>query len=129
MRKLVAACGILALAACAEPAEDTATEEAPVEEVAAVDPLVGAYTWTDEEGNEVTGHLADDGTSWVEVDGERMDESTWARNDDGQVCLTWTDDETGEATTDCMTFGEVAEDGTVEVTGSDGEVDTVIKVS
>lgn len=133
MRKLVLITGVFALAACGSDAEAPA-EEAPVEEIAEVDPAVGSYTWTEDDGTEVTGFLNADGTSWIEVGGERMDESTWARNEEDQICISWEagvddDGEEYEAGSDCMTFGEVGEDGTLEVTDADGDVDVVTKVS
>ncbi|WAT18480.1 hypothetical protein OZN62_02550 [Aurantiacibacter sp. MUD11] len=127
MRKLVIVTGVLALAACGGEAE-VSEEEAVEEEVAEVDPAVGAYTWTDDEGNEVTGYINADGTAYTEVNGEANPTIAWARNEEGEVCLSGTDDE-GEEWEDCMTFGELGEDGTMEITGSDGEVDTVTKVS
>lgn len=133
MRKLVLVAGVLALAACNSDAEVT-EDDAAEEEVAEVDSAVGAYSWTDDDGNAVTGHLLEDGTTYVEVNGERQNEANWVRNDAGQVCITWEagvsdDGEEYEAGEDCMTFGEVGEDGTLEITDSDGEVDVVTKVS
>lgn len=130
MRKLLIVAGALALAACNADADTEATEEEPAAEeaVAEVDPAVGSYSWTDDEGNEVIGHLNADGTAFTEVNGEANDPVQWARNDEGMVCVSGTNDE-GEDWEDCMTFGEEGEDGTVEVTDADGEVQTMTRVS
>ncbi len=135
MRKLVTLAAVLALAGCGQPDEDTVMDaEAMTEEVAEVDPVVGTYGWTEDDGTEVIGHLNADGTSGIEVDGEMVSESTWARNDTGEVCISWEagvdeDGEEYEAGTDCMTFGEVGEDGSLEVIDAEGNVDTVTKLS
>lgn len=135
MRKILLVAGVFALAGCeAESDVADADAEATTEEVAEVDPAVGSYRWTDDDGTEVTGHLLADGTAYTEANGERQDPVRWARNEEGQVCIHWEggvddDGEAYEAGSDCMTFGEVAEDGTLEITNADGSVDTVVKIS
>lgn len=130
MRKLILVASVLALAGCEAEADvaDANADAAAVEEVAEVDPAVGTYSWTEDDGTEVTGHLEADGTAYMTVDGERTNPASWARSEDGQICMEGVDEE-GEEWSDCMTFGEVAADGTVEITDSEGNVDTVVKVS
>lgn len=133
MRKIVSVCTILTLAACAQPAEEEAAEadamadEAVVEEVSA---LVGTYEGMTDEGDPWTASINADGTSEVMMDGELVDTSTWRSADDGTTCFTDTMLEEGEEATEmCYTFGDVGDDGVVEVTNADGEVNTVTKVS
>lgn len=129
MRKLVLVAGALALAACngdADVAEEVVEEEV-VEEVASV---VGTYNGTGDDGTEWTATINEDGTSDVTVDGEVVDSTTWRTNEEGMTCFTGVADEGEEASEEeCYTFGEVGEDGSVEVTGTDGESRTVMKVS
>lgn len=137
MRKIVLVVGALALAGCeaeTDVADADAEADTATEEMAEVDPAVGAYRWTEDDGTEVTGYLNADGSAYTEVNGERNDPIRWARNEDDQVCVMWEagvddDGEEYEAGSDCMTFGEVAEDGTLEITNEDGTVETVVKVS
>lgn len=132
MQRLLLLAGALALAGCNDAAETEAVEGddmAMAEPVAEIDPVVGAYSWTEDDGSEVVGHLEADGSAWMEVDGERVDDSTWARNESGQVCISWEGDEENEPGTECMTFGEVGPDGTLQITDAQGEVDTVTKIS
>lgn len=131
MRKLVLVAGVLALSACGGEA-DVAEEETAVveEEVVEVPSVVGTYVATTEDGTEWTGTINADGTTVVEVGGEVVETGTWRSADDGTTCFI-NDTEEGEEPDeeDCMTFGEVQEDGTLEVVGSDGETDTLTKVS
>lgn len=129
MRKFVIAAGVLALAACNGEAEVTEEEAPAEEEVVEVAGPVGDYTFTNDEGAEMAATIAADGTTQVmSADGEVVDSGTWELTEEGQTCFTMEGMEEGSDPT-CVTFGEPAEDGTVEVTGSDGEVDTVTLVS
>ncbi|WAT18481.1 hypothetical protein OZN62_02555 [Aurantiacibacter sp. MUD11] len=129
MRKLVIITGVLALAACGGEAE-VAEEEAVVEEAVEVAAVVGTYNGTTDEGEEWSATINEDGTTSVTVDGEVVETGTWRSADDGTTCFI-TDTAEGEEPDeeDCYTFGEVGEDGSVTVTGADGESDTVTKVS
>ncbi len=130
MRKLILIGGVLALAACNGEAEVTEEEAAPAEEVVEVASVVGTYNGTSDDGSEWTATINEDGTSDVTVDGEVVDSATWRTNEEGLTCFTGVPDEGEEAgEEECYTFGEVGEDGSVEVTGADGESQTVIKVS
>lgn len=130
MRKLVLVAGVLALAACngdAEVTEDEAVEEEEV--VAEVASVVGTYNGTGDDGTEWTATINEDGTSDVTVGGEVVDSATWRTNEEGMTCFTGVPEEGEEAgEEECYTFGEVGEDGSVEVTGTDGESQTVMKV-
>lgn len=129
MRKLVLICGVLALGAC------SGAEEAPVEEVVEEEPVVevasvvGTYVGTDDDGSEWTGIINEDGTTTIEVGGETVDSGTWRSAEDGTTCFTMTAEEGEEPTENCLTFGEVGEDGTVEVISADGESNMMTKVS
>lgn len=128
MRKLVIVAGVLALAACGGEAE--VAEEEAVEEVAEVPAgPVGNYTWDNDDGEAMSAVIAADGTTSISnAAGEVVDSGTWALNDAGATCFTMEGMEEGEEPA-CFTFGEPAEDGTVEITDPEGEVDTVTLVS
>lgn len=127
MRKIIALSSVLALAACGGDA-DVAEEEAVVieEEVPTV---VGTYTWNEEDGTAMTATISADGTTEILAGEEVVDSGVWREADDGATCFTMTVEEGEEATENCYTFGEMAEDGTVSVTDSDGDTDMVLKVS
>lgn len=129
MRKLVLVAGVLALAACSGDAEVT-EDEAVDEEVVEVASVVGSYNGTSDDGTEWTATINEDGTSDIIVDGEVVDSATWRTNEEGLTCFMDVPEEGEEAgEEECYTFGEVGEDGSVTVTGTDGESETVIKVS
>lgn len=130
MRKLILIGGVLALAACAGEADTTEEAATVEEEVVEVASVVGTYNGTGEDGTEWTATINEDGTSDVTVDGEVVDSATWRTNEEGMTCFTGVPGEGEEADEEeCYMFGEVGEDGSVEVTGTDGESQTVIKVS
>lgn len=117
MKKIVAIAGIFALAACGGEETETADLETE-EEVAtmtASDPS-GTYSMTSEEGEEVTWVLNEDGTYEQMAGGEVIQSGTWEETIRG-TCLTA---EGGEGE-QCYNFGQPGPDGTVEVTGPDGE--------
>jgi hypothetical protein len=129
MRKLVAITGILVLAACGGEAE-TVAEGTSTEAVAEVPAVVGTYVGTDDDGAEWTGVIKPDGTTEVLVAGEVVETGTWRSGDNGTTCFTANPAEGEEAEPEsCMTFGEVQADGTVEVTDSNGETDTLTKTA
>ena len=129
MRKLVLITGVFALAACAGEAEapaEEAVEEVAVEE-ATVD-MSGTYERTDEEGVARSTTMNADGT-WVSyADGEQNGEGTWTADAENGTCFTDAEPEEG-AEPACFTTGDIAEDGTMEVTNPDGETYTVTKTS
>lgn len=123
MKKLVALAGAFALAACGgNDAEETAVAEP--EPVEAVDTAssAGTYAGTDENGVAWTSTLNADGTFEDTENGEVVRTGTWEDNDRGTCFITEGDDV--EA---CFTMGEVQGDGTVEVTGPEGETFTMTK--
>lgn len=132
MRKLVLIVGVLALAGCNSEA-DTTDEDVVEEEVVEAPSVAGTYNGTSDDGEAWTGIIHEDGTMEIVVNDEVVETGTWRTNEEGMTCFMDTPEEgevpDAEPDEDCYTFGEVGEDGTVVVTGADGESDTVIKVS
>ncbi|MDE1466606.1 hypothetical protein [Aurantiacibacter sp. D1-12] len=131
MRKIVSVCAVLALVACAQPAEDEATDEiadeAMAEETASI---AGTYEGTTDEGEEWTGIINEDGTTEIVMGGEVVDSGTWRTDEAGATCFTMQPQEgEEEATENCYTFSEPGEDGSVVVTNAEGEENTMMKVS
>lgn len=127
MRKIIALAGVFALAACGggEEAEVVEGEEEVAETV--IPQSTGTYVGTNEEGEEWTRVLAEDGTYTDTVGGETVETGTWEDTIRG-TCLT-ADTAEGEAAEGemCYNIGQPAEDGTVEVTGPDGQTITMTK--
>lgn len=126
MKKIIALAGAFALAACG--GGDTEVEEGE-DEVAemGVPESTGTYVGTNEDGAEWTRVLAEDGTYTDTIDGETVETGTWEDTIRG-TCLT-ADAAEGEAAEGemCYNIGQPAEDGTVDVTGPDGETMSMTK--
>ncbi len=124
---ILAATGLLA--ACGEPA----TEEAVVaeEQVVEAEPALvhaGSYEGTNAEGEAWSSVLASDGTYQDMMGGEVTESGTWTEAGE-RVCFTPIE---GEAVADgeyCYTAGEMAPDGTMDVTNEVGETMTVTKIT
>ncbi|GAA5057521.1 hypothetical protein GCM10023208_23100 [Erythrobacter westpacificensis] len=118
MKKLIAVAALASLAACGgsadEPAEDASLDEAAAEVIPSTS--AGTYTSTTEDGTEVSVALNADGTYTVMQGGEQVESGTWEDNIRG-TCLTA---EGGDGE-DCWNIQPGAEDGTMDITGSDGE--------
>ncbi|TNE47127.1 MAG: hypothetical protein EP341_09475 [Sphingomonadales bacterium] len=122
MKKLIAAAGILALAACAQP---EATDEAPAEEEAVAETVEGAGTF-DYASEEGSGRIVmnEDGTFENTFDGETTT-GTWTAAD-GQTCFTGSEEGAEEV---CWTDGEADESGVFTSTSPDGTTVTVTPVA
>lgn len=123
MKKLIAAAGALALAACggSDDAVD-ATEDAPAAEVAATatdSPLVGTYGGTTEDGKPWTSTINADGTYEDTVSGEVTETGTWTHVDD-EICFDQAVMEGEAADVTCMALLDVSEDGTLHLRDPDG---------
>ncbi|WP_369025150.1 hypothetical protein [Qipengyuania sp. RANM35] len=128
MRKLIMLAGAVALAACSqEPAEDTATTEAPVEEAAPAGAVAngspaGVYEVTNADGSKMTANINADGTySDVAADGTVAEEGTYAVVD-GKTCFTPT---TEGAKPMCFTESAPGDDGSFTATPDEGDPVTV----
>jgi len=127
MKKIIALAGAFALAACGgaeteEPMEADAPEEAT--EAAPTAEMAGTYSRTDEEGVVRSTTMNEDGTWSSTEDGEPSGSGTWTTDTENGTCFT---DADSEEEARCFITGELAEDGTMEVTNPDGETYTVTK--
>lgn len=127
MKKLIVAATILALAGCAEPAEQqeeaapAAAEAAAVVAVANGSPP-GTYIATGADGTVMTTVINADGTyTDTDADGVLVAEGTWAVTD-GKTCFTPT---TEGVEAMCFTETAPAEDGSFTATPDSGDPVTV----
>ncbi len=122
MNRLIAAAGLVALAACSQPA--TEEEAAPaVEEVAVQTSGPGTYEVTYADGGVGTMVSSEDGTFTFTL-GDETGTGTVTETD-GKVCL---DPDAEDLESNCWTAGEVGEDGSWPSTSDTGEVVTVSRV-
>lgn len=126
MKKLIACAGVLALAACSQPAETEAEPEAPVEEpvAMAVDggTLAGAYSSIGADGTEALWTLAADGTFTLETAGADPVTGTFTNTDTetgATFCADPAGDEVGEI---CYAISTPGEDGSWTATDPAGNV-------
>ena len=117
MKKLIAVAAFVSLAACGggadEPAEDATLDEAAAEVTPTTN--AGTYSSSTEDGTPVSVTLNADGTYIVMQDEEQVESGTWEDNVRG-TCLTA---EGGDGE-DCWTITPGAEEGMMDITGSDG---------
>lgn len=129
MKKIVAYASLLALAACAQPAEedvDASPDQTSVEQITplAVDggPLAGAYSTVDAEGTEALWTLAEDGTFTLETDGADPVSGTYT-NTDGDTGSTFCADPEGDDAGEvCFAISIPGEDGRWTATDPEGNV-------
>ncbi len=127
MKKIVAFAGAsalaLSLAACGGSDVDEPTEaEIDTADTVIPETSAGTYTGTTEDGTEWSSTLNADGTFEDYEGGELVRTGTWEDNIRGTCFVN--DGEEGE---ECYNIGEVQADGTIEVTGPDGETFTMTK--